>query len=284
MHLEKSIRNLAGVQIPYLIYGTAWKETRTADLVFKAISYGFRGIDTACQPKHYNEPGVGEALSRLKDIGIGREDLFLQTKFTPLAGHDPQRVPYDRRASLADQVVQSFSVSQKNLGTEYVDSLVLHSPLTTLNQLMEVWEAMERICRSGGAKQIGISNCYDLSLMKELYERATVKPAVLQNRFYSETHYDHDLRRWCREHGVVYQSFWTLSANPHILQHAVVQKAASDLSKTAAQVFFRFLVQSGVVPLTGTCSEQHMKDDLAVLDFILPPTLVGAIDEILTSS
>jgi len=42
-----------------LMYGTAWKKEKTAELVSLALKCGFRGIDTACQPKHYNEPGVG---------------------------------------------------------------------------------------------------------------------------------------------------------------------------------------------------------------------------------
>ncbi|CAF4276806.1 unnamed protein product [Rotaria sp. Silwood2] len=43
----------AGVQMPRLIYGTAWKKEATKDLVIQAVLNGFRGIDTACQPKHY---------------------------------------------------------------------------------------------------------------------------------------------------------------------------------------------------------------------------------------
>ena len=42
-----------GVQLPPIIYGTAWKKEQTAELVDQAITLGFRGIDAACQPKHY---------------------------------------------------------------------------------------------------------------------------------------------------------------------------------------------------------------------------------------
>lgn len=47
------------LKIPQVFYGTAWKKGKTAELVEMALKLGFRGIDTACQPKHYNEPGVG---------------------------------------------------------------------------------------------------------------------------------------------------------------------------------------------------------------------------------
>lgn len=99
------LTTLSGVQMPRMIYGTAWKEQRTADLVERAVLAGFRGIDTACQPKHYQEELVGAAIAKVQKVhGIPRTDLFLQTKYTPEAGQDPKRIPYDPRASLPEQV------------------------------------------------------------------------------------------------------------------------------------------------------------------------------------
>ena len=269
MNAQEWLTTAAGVKMPWFIYGTAWKKERTADLVVQAVQAGFRGIDTACQPKHYNEPLVGVALDRLKDYGIERESLFIQTKFTSLDGQDPRQVPYDKNAPIELQVAQSFEASQKNLQTQYVDSLVLHSPMGPHALLMKVWDAMEIIQKAGGARQLGISNCYNIEVMKDLYADANVKPAVLQNRFYQETGYDADLRNWCSNHGVIYQSFWVLTANPHILSSNTVQTIAQKYNKTEAQVFFRYLNQSGIVPLTGTCSEQHMKEDFSISDFEL---------------
>jgi diketogulonate reductase-like aldo/keto reductase len=269
MQYQKLFTTSAGVKMPWLIYGTAWKKERTADLVVKAIQAGFRGIDTACQPKHYDEPLVGAALQRLKDYGVGRETLFVQTKFTPIGGQDPRQVPYDRNAPIKSQVAQSFEVSKKNLQTQYVDSLILHSPVAPHTLLMEVWGAMEAIQKAGGARQLGISNCYNIEIMRQLYADANVKPAVVQNRFYQETGYDADLRSWCSDHGVTYQSFWTLTANPHILGSNTVRALSQKYNKTEAQILFRYLNQSSIVPLTGTCSEQHMREDLNVFDFEL---------------
>lgn len=268
----------AGVAMPRLIYGTAWKKQRTAEWVALALEQGFRGIDTACQPKHYYEPGVGEALHAAFELGLGREQIYLQTKFTPLSGQDPQQVPYDPNAPLDQQVAQSFKKSLDNLHTDYLDGLVLHSPLAERQQLMTVWRAMENIVLSGGARQLGISNCYDPTVFKSLYEAATVKPAVLQNRFYADSHYDIELRKFCRAHNVIYQSFWTLTANPGILANAVIKTLAEGYRRSPAQILFRYLTQIGVVPLTGTTSEQHMRDDLAIFEFELKPDECAGID------
>lgn len=276
------ITTTAGVKMPKLIYGTAWKKERTADLVVQAVNAGFQGVDTACQPKHYNEPQVGKALQILVDQGIRRESLFLQTKFTPIDGQDPNTVPYNTEAPVDEQVRQSFEVSRKNLQTEYIDSLVLHSPLFPHSLLFKAWRSMEAIYNTGGAHQLGISNCYDINVMKQLYADAAVKPAVLQNRFYRDTDYDAVLRDWCSRNDIVYQSFWTLTANPHILASTTVRSIAENRHKTEAQIFFRYLTQVGIIPLTGTCSEHHMSEDLSIFDFELSPDDLERITSTLT--
>ncbi len=258
-----------GVRSPRIIYGTAWKTSRTEALVRQAIATGFRGVDTACQPKHYNEAGVGAAVAASVGAGLERSQLYLQTKFTPLGGQDPARVPYDPDAPLAEQVARSVEVSLRNLQTPYLDCLVLHSPLRNMRETEEVWQAMQVALESGAVRQLGISNCYDLAVLKQLYRWASGKPAVVQNRFYAETDYDVDIRAFCREHGISYQSFWTLTANPHVLAHEQTVRLAQAYRVTPAQVLFRYLTQVGIVPLTGTASQVHMREDLAILDFTL---------------
>ena len=282
MEDQHCVITAAGVKMPRLIYGTAWKKERTEELVVKAVLAGFRGIDTACQPKHYDEPLVGAALQRLKTQGIERDALFLQTKFTPLSGQDPHRIPYDKNAPLGTQVAQSFEVSKQNLQTDYVDSLVLHSPVAPYEDLLKVWAAMEAIQKAGGAGQLGISNCYDLDCLMQLYADSGVKPAVVQNRFYQDTGYDAPLRQWCSDRGVIYQSFWTLTANPHILDSKAIRTLARKYDKTTAQIFFRYLSQIGIVPLTGTCSERHMKEDLDSFDIELNADEVESVSRLLT--
>lgn len=205
--------------IPPLLYGTAWKKDRTEHLVELAIQTGFRGIDTACQPKHYSEPGVGRGLQKAYARNlVTRKDLFLQTKFTSLDGQDPNNIPYDKTAPLKDQVMQSFKKSLENLHTEYLDSLVLHSPMRTFEDTMTVWRVFESFVQSGQVKYLGISNIYDYALLRRIHQAATVKPKFIQNRFYKQSGYDKEIRLFVQENDMVYQSFWTLTANPHILQ------------------------------------------------------------------
>jgi len=261
---------------PPIIYGTAWKKDQTEALVARAIRAGFRGVDTACQPKHYHEPGVGAALA-----AFDRESLYVQTKFTPLSGQDPKRVPYDVNASVPEQVAQSFAVSLQNLRTTYLDALILHSPYPREEQTMAAWQAMEALVDAGGIRRIGISNCYDPKVLEQLYHASRIKPAILQNRFYADTDYDVEIRAFCGAHGISYQSFWTLTANPQLLEDETVRLLSLKYQRTPAQVLFRYLTQVGVTPLTGTKSEAHMREDLAIFDFTLTESEVRAITTLL---
>ncbi len=253
---------------PSFIYGTAWKEDATADLVSLAVSTGFSGIDTANQPRHYNEPLVGEALLKLANLGINREELFLQSKFTPVDGHD-NRIPYDPSADLSTQVKQSFESSLKNLHTDYLDSYLLHGPYNQPelgNEDWEVWSAIEELYKTDKVRFIGISNVNILQL-KLLTEKAEIKPMVVQNRCYANLGWDREVREYCKTNDIAYEGFSLLTANPFVWQDPRVMKIAKELGRTPEQLVFRFTMQIGILPLTGTTSEQHTKEYLQVLDF-----------------
>jgi len=267
--------------MPKIIYGTAWKKADTERLVRIAIQQGFRGIDTACQPKHYDEAGVGAGVAACLGQTVTRADLYLQTKFTAVSGQDPARIPYDPKAPLPAQVAQSFAASLRNLQTSYLDCLILHSPFANAKHTLEAWRAMESLAAGGAVRQLGISNCYEQGTLAALYEAARLKPTVVQNRFYADTGYDREIRAFCGERRIIYQSFWTLSANPQLLAHATITGLASKYGRTPAQILFRYLTQSGVAPLTGTRSDAHMREDLAVFEFELADLEREAVDAIL---
>jgi diketogulonate reductase-like aldo/keto reductase len=273
---------IQGVRVPTFIYGTAWKEEATASLARTALDAGFRGIDTANQRRHYHEAGVGEALRAAFAADLQRNDLFLQTKFTYAAGQD-HRLPYDPRAPLATQVVQSFASSLEHLGVEHLDSYVLHGPSVRRglgDDDWETWAAMERLHGDGKTRLLGVSNV-TLAQLEALYARASVKPAVVQNRCFAAMGWDRDVRRFCAERGILYQGFSLLTANPDVFRFRFVHEIAARRGMTLPQVVFRFALEVGMVPLTGTTSRAHMEEDLRVYDFALDPEEVQAIETVL---
>lgn len=261
---------------PALLYGTAWKEDDTRRCVALALRCGFTGIDTANQRRHYHEVAVGEALA---EAGLPRETLFLQTKFTSRDGQD-HRLPYDPRDSVGKQVEASCASSLAHLGTTYLDSYVLHGPssATTLTGAdWEAWRAMEELAGRGVTRVLGVSNVNRRQL-ELLLADARVKPAYVQNRCYARRAWDREVRALCASAGIVYQGFSLLTANPEVVNGPVVRAIAMRLGATPAQVIFRFAIAAGMLPLTGTTREEHMRQDLAAPSLELSPDDVVAIE------
>jgi diketogulonate reductase-like aldo/keto reductase len=246
-----------------------------------AVACGFTAIDTANQPKHYQEALVGQALAARFKKGDPRDRFFIQTKFTPVRGQD-DRVPYDPKADFMSQVGQSFGNSLENLQTSYLDSYLLHAPLTFPDlgpADWEVWRAMETWAKSGKAKALGISNVNKQQLAA-LCEQAEVHPAFVQNRCFARLGWDRAVRAFCRSNGIVYQGFSLLTANEGVVQHPEVKKIAKRLQKTVPQVIYRFSIQAGMIPLTGTTNVTHMQEALDVLNFELTDREVHLIETI----
>jgi diketogulonate reductase-like aldo/keto reductase len=269
--------------IPDFLYGTAWKEDRTAALAELAIRTGFRAIDTANQRRHYHEGEVGEALAAVyRDGVVTRGDLFLQTKFTYVPGQD-HRLPYDPRAPLRVQVAQSMASSLAHLGTEYVDSYILHGPASGYGWSeadAEVWEAMSQERDAGHARLLGVSNV-SLQHLQQMIASGAEAPAFVQNRCYARLAWDSEVRQLCREHDIVYQGFSLLTANVEVLRHPMITDLAKQACVTPAQIVFAFARAVGMLPLTGTSNAEHMKQDLASRELELSERVVEAIETLI---
>ncbi len=268
--------------IPTFLYGTAWKEEETEGLTRLAIDAGFRGIDTANQRKHYFEAAVGAGMAAaIADGVVTRDDLFLQTKFTYRDGQD-HRLPYDPDADTATQVRQSFASSLEHLRVDTLDSYVLHGPARRRGLAAadrEAWDAMEELHGAGKTRFLGISNVA-LDQLEALCGIAKVKPMFVQNRCYARTRWDAEVRAFCRANGIIYQGFSLLTANANELRNARFRAIVAKTGKTPAQVVFRFALQVGMLPLTGTTDAAHMREDLAAPEMALSAEDVETIERI----
>jgi diketogulonate reductase-like aldo/keto reductase len=268
--------------VPDFLYGTAWKEERTSALTELALRAGFRAIDTANQRKHYFEAGVGQGLAAAYAAGVvTRAELFLQTKFTYQDGQD-HRLPYDPAASLSEQVAQSMRSSLEHLGTDYVDSFVLHGPSSGYEWTEdddESWAAMVAERDAGRARLLGVSNV-SLEHLEQMVVRGHEAPAFVQNRCFARTGWDRGVRAFCREQRIIYQGFSLLTANPEVVRGAAVGELAARMNATSAQIVFSFSRAVGMLPLTGTSDAGHMKQDLASRELLLPPETVRALEEL----
>ena len=271
-----------GVTIPTFFYGTAWKEAQTEALTSMAIEAGFLGIDTANQRRHYDEAAVGKGIQLgLVKKNLQRSELFLQTKFTYTSSQD-HRLPYDPKADYTTQVSQSFASSLEHLNTSYLDSYILHGPASSqgLREAdWEVWRAMENLQKSGSVKLIGVSNI-GFEQLQLLLERSEVKPAFVQNRCFARTQWDARIRALCHANDMIYQGFSLLTANSIELNQPEIYTISTRLGCSLAQVVFRFALQIGMIPLTGTTSMSHMQEDLTAYEIELSEEEIDIIEHI----
>ncbi|HEY3963304.1 MAG TPA: aldo/keto reductase [Planctomycetaceae bacterium] len=274
-----------GLPAPHFLYGTAWKENETQRLVESALEQGFRGIDTANQRRHYDEAAVGRAIAAVVKRGlVARNDLFLQTKFTFRRGQD-HRLPYDPEAPVAAQVEQSFASSLEHLGTGTIDSYLLHGPIQRVGLVADdwsAWRAMEAIHDGGRVRWLGVSN-FSLEQLRALILKARIRPRFVQNRCYAVHGWDRAIRDFCTENGLIYQGFSLLTANRDALAHPEFARIAKKYRRTVSQIAFRFALDVGMLPLTGTSSVTHMQEDLSVFDFRLDATEIERIGSLAMS-
>ncbi|KAG6817486.1 hypothetical protein H0H87_008111 [Tephrocybe sp. NHM501043] len=120
----------------------------------------------------------------------------------------------------------------------------------------------------GKVRTIGVSNAYDVNLLHALSRERKVQ--VVQNRWCEQNEWDRVVHNYCKVNGVMYQSFWTLTGNPSLLNHPSILTIAAASACTPEQALYKFVQQEGIIPLSGTTKTLHMQQDLAVHDIEVP--------------
>jgi diketogulonate reductase-like aldo/keto reductase len=195
------------------------------------------------------------------------------------SGQD-HRLPYNPAASVVSQVEQSFASSLEHLGTEFIDSYVLHGPTQRSGLAPDdwaAWHAMEAIHDSGRARLLGISNV-TLEQLQSLSQHARVRPRFVQNRCYAARRWDGSIREFCAANDMTYQGFSLLTGNREMLARPELVQIARRHGRTSSQIVFRFALDVGILPLTGTTNADHMRADLDTFDFQLKPEEVHTIE------
>ncbi|KAF7306004.1 Aldo-ket-red domain-containing protein [Mycena chlorophos] len=270
-----------------VIYGTAWREgeqdSRTScccslerfprnrhSLPTKTLSRRSRRRSTPDSSKPTrNKTRRPLPANKVRTAALQLPDSQLRSGTPQSAGTPPPNPsPTTPPTSITTQITTSFAKSLSNLHTTYLDSYILHSPLPTLEQTIEAWEALCALQDTGKARQIGVSNTYDVQILEAL---AAIRPVqVVQNRWYERASWDRDVCRYCKEHGIQYQSFWTLSGSPKLLSSPDLTAVAQNAGCTAPQALFKFAMLGGVTPLCGTTNETHMSEVVAASSLDLP--------------
>ena len=245
-----------GVQMPKLGYGVYQVTNEACErCVLDAIQVGYRSIDTA--QSYGNEQAVGRAVAK---CGLRREELFLTTKiWMSNAGYDKAKASIDQ--------------SLKNLGTDYIDLMLIHQPF---GDYYGAYRAMEEACREGKLRAIGVSNFYPDRLI-DLCQFAEITPAVnqVETHVYQQQKLAHE---YMKKYGVQHESWGPFAEGKNnFFQDPVLNEIGRKYGKSAAQVALRFLLQSDVVVIPKSTHRERMEQNIAVFDFSLSEADMNAI-------
>lgn len=248
-----------------------------------AIEIGYRHIDTAFG--YDNEVDVGQAIREAMTEGtVTREDLFVVTKL-PNTHHHGQDVERSCRMSLA------------NLGLDYVDLYLMHTPMgwkfiddspengTPLDEngnlifsnvdYVDTWKAMEKLVDLGLTKSIGVSN-FNSHQLTRILEGCRIKPVTNQVEC-GPTINQEKLRKFCQERDILLTAFTPLGRmksitpdgpSPAVQDPRVIQ-IGQKYTKNPAQVVLRYLVQLGVVSIPKSSNKDRILENISLFDFEL---------------
>lgn len=237
-----------GARIPAIGYGTGGGGRVTAETVAAALAGGYRHIDTA--RKYGTEPQVGAGL---KASDVPREEIFLTTKVS----HE-NLAPADFERSTME--------SLETLGTDYVDLLMVHWPLPTMD-LGATMTALAEMKRRGFARHIGVAN-FNATLLQEAVRLCPEPLSALQVEFHPFLDQSRMIAL-CRSLGLVFVSYCPL-ARGRVLDNPVLAEIARAHGRTPSQVALRYLIQhEGVAAIPGSGNPARIAENLAAATFTL---------------
>lgn len=242
--------NIAMPQVGYGVFQIRDYDT-CKQCVREAIDFGYRLFDTAAA--YFNEDAVGDAVSEaIQDKAVRREELFLTTKvWLQDFGEKETEAAVER--------------SLENLGTDYLDLVLLHQPY---GRWQEAWRSLEELQKKGLVRAIGTSN-FTPGKMRELLSFVHVKPQVNQieiHPFYTESAYTNKLQ----EEEIQPEAWGPLNEGQrNIFRNPTLTEIGRGHGKTAAQTALRWNIQKGNVIIPKSTNPDHMKENLDIFDFEL---------------
>ena len=255
MDIKTAIKLDNGVKIPILGLGV-WQIPNgkaCEEAVLAALKAGYRHIDTAVI--YENEESVGNAIRKSK---IPRKDVFITTKLWN-GNHD--------------DVENAFNESLSRLHLDYIDLYLTHFPVPERN---ESWKVLERICKEGKAKAIGVSN-FTIRHLKELLEKTDIVPAVNQVEFHPYL-YQKELLDFFNGKNIKVEAYSPLTHGYRLKDPKLVE-IGKKYNKSTAQVLIKWGLQHGLIVIPKSSKKGRIMENSSVFDFEISEEDMKKLDE-----
>ncbi len=248
--------SLANVQkMPLLGLGTYHLES--AKEVRNALELGYRLLDTA--HLYGNHRVIAEGIK-----GVARESLFLTTKLS---------LGQINREHVVTSIEKACELALKELNTSYIDLYLLHWPDRSL-PMIEILKRMQGLIKEGKLRSIGVCNC-TIHHLQDFID-AGIQVHVNQVEFHPYL-YQKELWEFCKKQKIVLQSYRPLGKGK-LVNEPIFEEIGKRHQKTPAQVILRWLIQKQIPTIPKASSEAHLKENLAIFDFVLTNAEMAQID------
>lgn len=238
-----------GHEMPQLGFGVFQipDHDQAVKTVEMALVNGYRLIDTA--EAYNNQRAVGEGM---KNSGVKREDIFLTTKLWI------NHFSYDKAKA-------AINNDLKELGTDYIDLLLLHQ---SYGDIYGAWHAMEEAQKAGKIRSIGVSNFWpDQVVNLELGNQ--VKPAVNQIEINPWFQREAEVK-WNQQDGLAVEAWAPFAEGKNgIFTNPTIKAIADKYHKGNGQVILRWLLQRGIIVIPKSVHDARQKENIDVFDFQL---------------
>ena len=240
---------LAGIEVGRIGLGTNRLVTTSEHVSFvrEAVAAGVRHIDTAhLYSGGDSERAIGEALA-----GAG-EGVLVATKGGYRAGEGRPEV-------LRGQIEQSL----RSLGTEAIGLYYLHrvDPETPLEESLG---AIKAYVDRGAIRHVGVS---EVNVGEIERARAVVPIAAVQNRFNIGEREHDDVVDFCEREGLAFVPFFPLGGDGVPGVAAAARRLG--VSKSAVKLAWLLRRSPVILPIPGTLSIDHLRENLAALEIDL---------------
>lgn len=249
--------------IPIFGLGVCASTACTASAV-SALAHGYAHLDTAQIYRNERETGAAIA-THLSRSGAAREDIFVCSKLW-------EDAPFTREGAVA-----GVKDSLERLGLEYIDLYLLHTPRPGAVARHEAWLGLQDCLEAGLVRAIGVSNWAPRHVEELVAHRdVSVVPAVNQIECHPWQQ-QREIRAYCAERGIVVVAYSPLAQGGR-LGDEVVQRVASRVGRTPAQVVLRWLLQRGLVVIPKSDREVRIVENMGCFGWELGEEDVAAID------
>ncbi|UYN89506.1 MAG: aldo/keto reductase [Anaerolineales bacterium] len=235
--MNKTITLTKDIQIPQLGFGTSGLKELAQASVLHALRTGYRHIDTADIYETHTAVGAG-----LRESGIPRDEVFITTKLW-------------RHSVTADQVAPAVERFLNELGTDYIDLLLIHWPREEAEP-EETLPAMEAVRQSGKVRALGVSN-FDVALLERSLKTG-VQVTNNQIKYNLEVRPD-DVVAFCKANGVTVTAYSPIRSLGSPAAQALLSDLGPRYGASPQQVALAWLLGKGLIPIPRSTKPENIE-------------------------